>query len=95
MSWYQALPGLREEVGAIIEESTKKLDIEETEDNQLRDKHDNKWTRTKSVDLNGATRNEATKLHAVLTNAGQSDGTLNAQFEANRGTILVTRAGRQ
>ena len=66
------------------------LDIEETEDNQLRDKHgSSKWSRTQSKDLNSATRAEGAKLRAVLENAGASDGTLTAQFEANRDGIAT------
>ena len=84
------MPGLREEASTIIDESVKMLDIEEAEDNQLRDKHgSSKWSRTQSKDLNSATRNEGAKLTAVLQNAGASDGTLTSQFDANRDGIAT------
>ena len=68
-SLMQALPGLRQNVTDIIEESTKMIDAEQTEDDTLKGKHGAKWTRTPSSEINATTRrydkrfNYMTQIH--------------------------------
>ncbi|XP_047461095.1 programmed cell death 6-interacting protein isoform X2 [Mugil cephalus] len=77
------LPELLTRNREILDESLKMLDDEETTDNELRTKFNQRWNRTPSGDLYKPLRTEGANFRSVLDKAVQADQVVRDRYNAH------------
>uniref|UniRef100_A0A673LSA6 Programmed cell death 6-interacting protein n=1 Tax=Sinocyclocheilus rhinocerous TaxID=307959 RepID=A0A673LSA6_9TELE len=77
------LPELLQRNREILDESLKMLDDEETTDNELRAKFNQRWSRTPSGDLYKPLRAEGNNFRSVLDKAVQADQVVRERYTAH------------
>uniref|UniRef100_A0A3B3TXK8 Programmed cell death 6-interacting protein n=1 Tax=Poecilia latipinna TaxID=48699 RepID=A0A3B3TXK8_9TELE len=83
------LPELLTRNREILDESLKMLDDEETTDNELRSKFNQRWNRTPSGDLYKPLRAEGTNFRNVLDKAVQADQVVRDRYNAQCDMIAL------
>ncbi|XP_059899303.1 programmed cell death 6-interacting protein isoform X3 [Gadus macrocephalus] len=83
------LPDLMTRNREILDESLKMLDDEETTDNELRSKFNQRWNRTPSGDLYKPLRTEGATFRSKLDVATHADGVVRERFNTNCDMITL------
>ncbi|XP_061110604.1 programmed cell death 6-interacting protein isoform X2 [Conger conger] len=77
------LPELLQRNREILDESLKMLDEEETTDNELRAKFNQRWSRTPSGDLYKSLRAEGGNFRSFMDKAAQADQVVKERYSSN------------
>ncbi|KAJ8273020.1 hypothetical protein GJAV_G00096480 [Gymnothorax javanicus] len=83
------LPELLQRNREILDESLKMLDEEESTDNELRAKFNQRWSRTPSGDLYKSLRTEGANFRTFLDKAMQADQVVKERYNTHREMIAL------